>query len=565
MKQMELKLGMTVREAGREVYEKGVQETALAYVHANPDTQYNTATSLTKVLWDATHHPKGPLFMTGSFPPEFASSDVNYYGVCRSFAADVIFNATGFEVPGLNAGQFHNDMKNYAECLLFRFGHKYADFDMPNAYKTDDKAAFMETIKREMRPGDIILADPEGKTGHVIMFIGDALGDGKDYIVHCWPLGGGTWRWETPVNKREPNGAIVLQSAEEFLYTVGSKPNWCLATERMADIFILRFSSHPGLLDSTFTPAAVTRYNKQGLIVKKHCSATIYDTVLPGETVTVTETFTNTGKRAYSLDVTEHVPAGVKLTGAPGAEVKDAHTLFWRIEVPAGKSAAVSFTMTVTAKPGTMIAIPSGTCDTLPTRPVRFKVGASRFTPAQIKKIAGIGKRIPGGLKTNGFEDLAYVKRFYREVLGKEIALPDTVDGLIRSVAKPCRVDKRYPRVLIPKERYGLEGKAVCAMSVPRMTQGKYYMVPGDQENNLERSMDFLEEFFQPGDVMVTTGGKNKLKALDPDGIALFIYLGDSKVLSYRKSGSAIEAFEESFPKAQLNNFDLVLRPAYLY
>lgn len=562
---MELKLGTTVREAGREVYEKIIQETALAYVHANPDAQYNVATPLTVVKFDGTSLPKGPLFMTGSTAPEDASEDINYYGVCRSFTADVIYNATGFDLPGLNANGFHVNMANYPEAFVFRFGTKHADFEMPNVFTTEDKDEFMRAIKEGMRPGDIILADPEGKVGHVIMFIGDALENGKDYVVHCWPLNGGTWRWEKPVNKREPNGAIVLQTAEEFLYNEGSKPNWCLAAERMKDIFILRFSELPGMLDLPYTGAAVTRYNKRGLTVRKYCSASVYETVLPGEKVTVTETFTNGSKGDYSLDITEHIPEGAKLVKAPGAERTAADTLFWRITVPAGKTAAVSYTLRITAEPGKMIAIPKGLCDAMPTREIRFRVGRSRMTATQNKRMAKIAEKLPRKLKPKCFEDLAYAKAFYREVIGKEIALPDSADELIRAIAKPARPAKNSHRLLVPKERCSKIGKSVRAMALPRFTQGKYYMVPGDTILNRERALDMLEEFFLPGDVLVATSGKNKLRAADPEGISICIYLGAGKVLTHKAGGTAVESFEESFVPMQLNNFDMVLRPNYLY
>ncbi|MBP5289075.1 MAG: DUF11 domain-containing protein [Clostridia bacterium] len=562
---MELKPGTTVREAGRAVFETIIQETALAYYHANPDAQYNTATSLTVVLSDLSHHPKGPMFITPSTSPEEACPDINYYGVCRSYCADVIYNATGFEVPGINAAGFHVDMENYAECMVYRFGHKHADFPMPNAFVTEDKEAFMEAIKKGLRPGDIILADPEGKVGHVIMFLGDALGDGHDYVTHCWPYKGGTWRWEKPENKREPEGAILLQRAEDFLYSEGSKPNWSLAAERMTDIFILRFSDHPGLLDSAFTGAGVTRYNKRGLIVKKYCSASVYDTVLPGEKVIVTETFTNGSGSDYSLDVTEYVPAGVTLTKVTGAKKPAGDVLTWTVSVPAGKTAAVSYEMKVTAKPGETVYIPGGSCDTLPTRPVRFKVGASRLTAAQEKKLLKIAEKMPGKLKTKEFEDLSFVTRFYREILGKEIELPGTADELIRAIATPRRIVKSAPRVLVPKARLSSTGKAVRAMALPRFTQGKYYMVPGDEEQNRERSLDMLVEFFTPGDILVAASGKNKRRAQDPAGIAVYIYLGGGKALSHKMTGTAVETFDETFSPMQLNNFDIVLRPGYLF
>ncbi|MBO4410940.1 MAG: hypothetical protein J5794_01970 [Lachnospiraceae bacterium] len=559
-----LKPGMTTAEAGMDVVEKVIQETALAYYHANPNTQYNVAASLTVCGVQGPLIPEGPLTLTGGMQPEQTSPDYNYYGVCRSFTADVFYDAFRMELPGLNGCWFGENMIKYPECLVYRYGEARPEFLTPDAYHPKDKGDFLRALKKGMRPGDTILANPnDGNSGHVILFVGDCLGNGTDYVLHCWPIGGGRWDPETGVNKREPFGAIVLQTAEEFLFTEGSSPNWSLAADRMVQIYVFRFTLAKDFGTYRFTDAAVTRYNRPGLIVRKDCNFGFYDTVLPGETVKFTERFVNKSSEDYELSVREFVPAGTKLLEAEGAETGAGNALTWRVMVPAFDYAEITYSMTVEAEPGTEVLFPCGSADTMPTRAHRFKVGQSRFTEEERLKLTSLAMHIPGEYRNGGFQDLRFVKNLYKDLFNRTPELPDTLQELLEGMYEVQKPSPDFPELLVPKKALSERAKIWEKYSLPRFTLGKYVMIPEDRVENRERAIDILESYFEPGDVMAVMRGENKLDAKKPEEIEILLYIGRGIVISHSAEGTKHKHFEDTIAVVTKDHFAKALRPLY--
>ena len=570
---MKLKQGMTVREAGSEAVEKVIQETAMAYFHANPNVQYNLATPLTVVGAQGVDVPVGPLMCTNGMSPEDCAEEINYSGVCRSYTADVWYNAFGQWTPGFNCSWVGLNLQKNPETVVFDYGGLYfkgenTPLEAPNAYTSENKEEFLKVMRAGLRPGDVILAVPDkstGNTGHLIMFLGDCFGNGTDYVTHCWPIGGGKWNLETGVNAREPYGASVFQTCDEFLFSEGSSPNWSLRKETMVCIIVSRPSVAKSFQDLPFSDAAVTRYNCPGLVVKKKVSANTYGIVLPGETITVTERFENRSDKEYELTVRECIPEGTSFEGTTGAEKIAGREIFWKVTLPPSDFKEISYDLKVTAEPGTLIRAARGAADTLPTRPWQVRVGASRLSFTELSRLEELRAGVPDSLKGETFEDLAFVKRFYREILNREIALPDTMDGFIKAVFEVAKPDPEFPEILIPKKEMTGEEKKLDRMIVPRFRAGKYFMLPGDEVKMEERIIDALEPFFLPGDVLLTTfGEENTLEAKNPDGIAFHIVLGGGKVLTYGKDGAEIALFKETVERFGKENLAIMIRPTYL-
>lgn len=561
---MVLKPGMTVREAGVEAARKVIQETAKAYYHKNPHTQYNVATPLTVVGDQQRFWPEGPLSCTNGMAPEEACHDRNYSGVCRSFTADVYYDAFRFDTPGMFCRLYSVDIMRYQKALIYKFGDHAATMKTGTPVTTEDREEFLSTVRKDLKPGDVFLATPnDGRSGHVIMFVGDCFGTGVEYIMHCWPIGGGKWSPETGVNLREPYGSITLQTCDEFLFSVGSSPNWSLTSEKMGDIYLFRFTEMEEFLDAKFTDAAVARYNHPGLIVEKNCSVSTYGTVLPGETLTVTERFENKSNEDYALEVRECIPRGTSFKAVTGAEKISGDEIVWNVKVPATDFTEISYEVTVTAEPGDVISFRNGRADLLPTRALRVKVGKSRLSAAEIEKLKRLSAEIPADLRPESFEDLAYVKRLYR-YLGRETVLPDTLDEYLTErfeIIKPCYW---YPEVLALKKEPTEKGLEYAKMDVLRFTTGRYYFIPGDELELKERSIDFLEDYFLPGDVMLSTFGENTLDAKDPDGIAVTVILGNGKVLEHTAKGTEIKTFKDTVARSLIKHYAGVIRPAYV-
>ncbi|MBO4410939.1 MAG: DUF11 domain-containing protein [Lachnospiraceae bacterium] len=568
---MKLHTGMTVREAGREAAEKIIQETARAYFHANPWAQYNRAFPMTVVGVQGTEHPLGPFMCTNGFGPEEACKDANYYGVCRSYTADVIWDAFHFPVPGYDCTYVGINMDKHPECIAYLFGGLYfkgefRDINAPYAYTSTDKQEFLKVLRKGLRPGDLISATPAastGNSGHIILFLGDVFGNGTDYITHCWPIGGGDIDLKTGINKREPYGAAVFQTADEFLFTQGSSPNWYLGAETMVSILVYRVANSEEFLDHPISDAGITRYNCPGLIVRKDCSVGTYQTALPGETVTVTEEFVNKSSEDYTLEVREPIPEGTSFLTTKGAERIVKNEIVWQVKVPAGDRAEISYQVEVKAEPGTLIEFRGGRADTLPTRPLRFRVGASKFNAAELAKFEKIRTEIPAELKPETYEGPAYVRRFY-EALGREIVFPAAFNEYLSARFEVSKHHPDYPEVLIPKRELGDDGRKFEKLEVPRFIYGFRFLVPGDESGNRERAFETMECFFEPGDVMLSMWGANELSCTEDSESAVYIYLGGGKVLAHTAEGTALASFDDTFAAGPIRNFSVVLRPRYL-
>lgn len=570
---MELRPGMTIREAGTEVAEIIIQETAVAYFHANPYVQYNTAAPLTVVGKQGLDDPEGPAMCTNGLLPEEASEDHNYYGVCRSYTADIFWAAFRVRIPGFNSSWVGMNVIKHPETIVYSFGGIYFKgekypLEMPNAYTSEDREEFLRELRKGLRPGDVILATPDqstGNSGHLIMYVGDCFGTGVEYVTHCWPLGGGKLDPETGRNKREPYGAATFQTADEFLFSTGSSPNWSLTKETMVSIIVLRFLLWDKVLDAPLPEDAVTRYHCPKLVIRKTSSVGTYGIALPRETVTVTEKFINKSNEPYSFTVRESIPAGTAFQGTAGAEKISGNEIFWKVRTDASDAAEISYQVKITAKPGELITFAPGKADGIATRGFSFRVGASRLSFTDLYRLGEVQKEIPAALIPAEFEDLVFAKRVYRALFGRETGLPDTLDAFLKAVYDVREITPEYPAVLVPKEKPDGEGEILSRLIVPCFQAGKYFMIPGDEARCDGRIFDALEQFFLPGDVYVSMDGENTTAAADPEHIAIAVFLGNGMELRHTAAGTELLPFRDTVEVFAKENFAALLRPTYLF
>ena len=562
-----LKRGMKVKDVDLEVVEKVIQETALAYYYANPNTQYDVFTENT--LMPAS---TGSGRITSRLAPEFAFKEAKYYAVCRSFTADVIWDAFHYVCGGLDGTGTSYNMG----VPIYEYGSMYkgrarvsGGIGPVEDVEWTDKAAMLDEMQHGgLRPGDFILATPNtGQSGHVLMFLGDCLGNGTDYIMHCWPVNGGKWDPETGVEGEEPFGGVTLQTAEEFIFTTAGNPNWCLAQDKMTDIIAYRFTCAKDFQDAEFTDAAITRYNKRGLHIVKTPSVGIYETVLPGEQVTITETIDNRSDEDYWLTVTEHVAEGTEFVSS-SSTTKDQGVLtdkgvVWHVLVPAYGSVEVSYVTKVLATPGTVLDYPVGSVGLLPSRNVRMKVGQSRITLDQEDALWALNKFIPDFLNS-GFKDMDFLNDVYGKIIGVETNFPKTLQeylNIIYDVKFPAKTESTY--MLVRKKEIPEEYKFLETMELLRFAIGKVVYLPDLM--NTDRALITKEEFFKEGDVLLEAHGFNMQTITDIDSVSISVYLGAGLVLRHTTKGTTIEQFKDVWAKMQSYKVAIVLRPSYYY
>ncbi len=550
-----LKPGMTVAEAGTDAIEKIIQETALAYYYKNPYMQYEDRwPDARTILGD-----EGTTPLTPRQSPEETTPETPYYAVCRSLPADIYWDAFGIKTPGFDAHAFSTYAKK-GTCV-FAYGSDVMNYTTDNTRIFTDKEEFMTTIKADMRPGDIILASRED-SGHVLLFLGDCLGDGEDYVIHSWPYKGGKWSANTGLEVWEPEGAARLQRAADVIYDSGPSPNWPLNSERMINIAIFRYLDDADFLATPLTDAAVTRYNKQGLDVTKTSTSDVYDTVLSGEEITIRETIANHSKEAYSVTVREAVPEGTSFVSAastaedPGA-FSDG-SVVWKVTVPAEGSVEVSYTVKVTAAEPGDLRFPAGTVSTLPTRSVLTKIGKNRLTDAEIQTLQDNALATAEEIAAGDFADLGFVNLFYEKLFGVKVGLPENLADFMSplyDVKRPFLSIESY--AIVRKKEPSAE---MLSYLIPKCELGFYYH-NADYVTNTDRIQHIAADYFMPGDVLVEMHGANFQRYRNQDAMSVNIYLGDGKVLCYSMEDVEVKTFKETVACATKYNYAAILRP----
>ncbi|MBO4410823.1 MAG: DUF11 domain-containing protein [Lachnospiraceae bacterium] len=550
-----LKPGMKVGDVDVEVVKKVIQETALAYYYKNPDCQYDVQAPHTVLGTVGSNH------LTPRQSPEETTPETPYFAVCRSLPPDIYWDAFNFKTPGIDATGFGAAID--PETAVYEFGTEYKKYAGKKTQCFMDKEEFMAAIKAGLQPGDVILATKnDGTAGHVLLFIGDCFGDGENYVIHSWPVKGGKWDQKTGVEKWEPTGAARLQRAEDIIYDVGPSPNWALNQDKMDKIVIIRFLDNAKFLKAEFTDAAVTRYNKQGLEVTKTSTSDVYDTVLTGEEITITEELTNHSAAGYVVTVVENIAEGTAFvssdsTGADKGKSADG-TVTWTVEVPAGGTVSVSYTVKVTAAGTQKLVFPAGAVSSLPTRAVQTTVGKSRLTDAEAQKLLTDAETAAQELVSEEFADLNFVNLFYEKLFGVKTALPENLSDYLTAlydVKKPV-LGYDYFALVRKKE----PDQVLTDYIIPRCELGYYYHNQ-DYVKNFDRILYLKEEYFEPGDVLIEMHGANLQRYSHPESMSVNVYLGNGQVLSYSMEGVTMTTFAATFSVATKFNYVVVLRP----
>jgi len=146
--------------------------------------------------------------------------------------------------------------------------------------------------------------------------------------------------------------------------------------------FVLRPSQLAELKDSgkqvtAMDPAqaeAESRKKYPGISVEQTVSCGKFGSAITGDKLTYTIAVTNGSAAEYKgLPVMSSIPTGTQLVTAEGAK-NESGRLMWTIDVPAGKTVSVTYTVKVTGKAGQTVET-GGKVDNIPMEPMGTRVG----------------------------------------------------------------------------------------------------------------------------------------------------------------------------------------------
>ncbi len=354
--------------------------------------------------------------------PERASEENRLYFDCSSFVWSNYFEAFGesFEdsadrfVPktalmctkAKNARDAGKIGPNETAVYYKALGE--ADRDVP---------AIGEQVIREMRDilvhGDVIVYGKSSTPGvydggHTLLYL-----DGG-YTIE---VVGGDYKYLTGVDSVDAAGAVKLRDVNEYLFNMESG-NCVYNISDIAQIAILRPLNDPAL---KLTDRAIARLNANYLGLTKLCKHP-GQTVENGETLTFTIVLDNdstSGKnKAATVTVTDPLPTNTTYVSATnGGKLVNGVVTFENINVPAGKSVELSYTVTVNASSG-KVESGVGSANGITFGYHAFEI-AQEMTAAQYDALSS---RIAAG-KGAETTALAWVNSLYREVLGKDLGV----------------------------------------------------------------------------------------------------------------------------------------------
>lgn len=507
--------------ADRETLEKGVTAVAWAMANKGVNVQYEAHS-----VSDEGAPEYENIGIHHYYSPEFASDDQVFYMQCNSFCVNCIYEA--FHYVSYE-GQYRPGTAvmttKYPEGTMVYY----------QAGVTEEIAdRVIEEIRAIIRPGDIIAACCE--SAHAMLYIGDYLGDGTEYVAHCWGAG---YEKKTGVKNPETDGAIYIQPADGLVFDhqVGW-PSWDLHTHATKYVGIIRLIDAPDFTQG-ITKATQTRLDYPGITIDKALDRAQYRGVEKGEEVEVRVSVTNNGTEPYkNLHLKEYIPRGtVPVSG-------DYETT---LDVAPGETKTMAFKVKVIADAGETITFGKGFVDHIRTREIVCNVSEANLSAEEIRKLNVYAGTI---VKKNSFKnEMVDIKTIYKDALGADVELPDSLQDFLTA----C-FDKSTGFIHL-KETTD-ENRKYASQIVYKQYGGKSFSYLPEV---MGRNLDLISQNYREGDVLIKTGTD---KALKPSGIAMYVCLAPGKFLEITQKGAQIVDLDSTIALFFAQSFYFVVRPS---
>lgn len=521
--------------------QQAVVESAFAYYYHNPDVQYDgrcmvEGNKVQRVRDNGT--------------PEMAEIDTPVYSVCSNFAYKTYVEAFDYRLLGkantVSTTQM-TQIKVGDPVLVYKYGEDG---------EKDLEKALVESRKL-LQPGDIITG--YGTSGHAMVFVGDALGDGKEYVIHCW---GKSYTKEDGMDYHEAGGSIKLQDVDYCCYTKGANsPQWYLGDDaHMKKAFTIYRPINDPNFPAVPTQSAAMRLVYPRIEIRRVLDRNQFLDAMTGEEIPVTVTVTNHSTQDYmELPVLETLPEGqtyVEGSASAGAKPENGK-LLWNVKIPAGKSIALTYKVRLDAKQGETVVFPAGTVGGIPSREAKLTIGGAPLTKLEEYGIKNCAKAM-SGTKTETFEDIQFFVKFYKEAIGMDIELPQTTGALLDAISEKYENgDFTYRRLL---SEIAPENAKLKQMIMPLHFTGQRVENDGSPWS---RVREHRYEYYKPGDLFIGLFGTNTADVFVSDAdIVLYMYVGEGSVLKYDTDGTVrLGTFANTIGRIMNCNVLIGLRP----
>ncbi len=261
--------------------------------------------------------------------PEDISSQYTAYTNCSHFVYDVYYEALGVDLGHLTTkalAEEATDMQVFAYTVTGRESEEQKRL-------TEQK--FADTV----RQGDIVVCRHKGEGGHAFLYIGNGQ---MLESVTFGALGGGDYDYSNNRDRIEVAGTVYYREFMSLLRQDSYNYFW-----KEKSWFILRPLDKYGDIEPT--PNTLNRIkNLKNIRVEKISSHPTGKTADIGEEITYTYNIRNNRSSDAQLEITDRIPEHTEYVSG-GSLSGD--SLSWSVNVPAGESVSVSYTVRVDADP----------------------------------------------------------------------------------------------------------------------------------------------------------------------------------------------------------------------
>ena len=528
-----------------------VVETALSYFRAGTNIHYdwNAMTVQDRLYYGVSR-------VTSEIGLGAVAPDNPLYTNCAQFVYSLYRDTFGYAAAGAN------NRTAYVRCYMEDMAADHPELVLRRGGDgMQDAAAFQKKMKEVLQPGDIVMVmQTSTYTNHAMVYAGDLEGDGGHWVIHSSG---------SPSGHMGPSTAATMKKVTWDLFLEGGP--YSVVGPKYDAVLVIRPINV--LTPADLTPAARARLNYPGLDVMREADVLPYMDVLPGQEVQVKLTLTNSSQQDMKgITVTDPAPAGAEAAASSVTEngaAKDGG-VSWTVDLPAGKTAVLSYRVKVTAQKGETVTVPLSHVAGIPTRELKWTVGG---TPVDKTKVTAVltAQTVEG--ITPGMGPLEFANAFYRSVLGTELDLPTDpqilVDGLLTAQTVRYKPDIAA-KMLQPKayEELDRQMKTIRSMIIPDHLRGRMVHLGNTEEDMLprDRVVTYFADAYRPGDIFIAVTGSAGSVRADVKKTTVWICLGDGYVCTPTSDGTgiALDKFSRTVEQTLEHNIVMGLRPSLM-
>lgn len=383
--------------------QKGIVELAKAYYNKGPLVQYGLQYITYLREFDGGNLRGWTL--EANFP-EAATKDHTVYQWCSSFPYDILYCGFGYKMMGhfanCRTAYLSQGLPENPELVMFQFD---VTLDPEKNRKLIGEAV------ENLQPGDLVTYTRADRQGHTMIYVGDITGDGIGDCLHC---AGKRYDMTTGVDNVETIAIRLREKAQES-WMNEENTKGCLLNKMRVSVI------RPALLDPKKYPmnnSLMARLTYPGLRIDRTVNVGTWGSVASGGELTYTIELTNCSEQDHkAVPVMDAVAANCRLLTVDGKPAQQEYPT-WDVDLPAGKTVTLTYTVSVTGKPGDRIVSEGGSVAGIPSN--RLVTTVQAFTPDGEKFRDPALQQKAAEESRNAVE---FVNALYRAATGREAGI----------------------------------------------------------------------------------------------------------------------------------------------